>query len=83
MLVYRITPVDETIVQSANTSLYLNVGSDSASYKTLTFGTSASTNAWALEGDTIITAQASNWGRREFFYSTPWIKPENPSVAPL
>ncbi|KAG8168729.1 hypothetical protein KVR01_001478 [Diaporthe batatas] len=51
-------------IQSANTSLYLNVGSDSTSYKTLTFGTSASTNAWALEGDTIITAQASSWGRQ-------------------
>lgn len=57
--------VDETTVQSTNTSLYLNVGSDSTSYKTLTFGTAASTSAWALEGDTIITAQTSTWGRRE------------------
>ncbi|KKY37984.1 hypothetical protein UCDDA912_g02013 [Diaporthe ampelina] len=53
-------------IQSANTSLYLNVGSDSTSYKTLTFGTAASTSAWALEGDTIITAQGSTWGRREY-----------------
>lgn len=59
-------PADKTTVQSANTSLYLNVGSDSTSYKTLTFGTAASTSAWALEGDTIITAQSSTWGRREF-----------------
>ncbi|KAL2274091.1 hypothetical protein FJTKL_03698 [Diaporthe vaccinii] len=51
-------------IQSANTSLYLNVGSDSTSYKTLTFGTAASTSAWALEGDTIITAQSSTWGRQ-------------------
>ncbi|KAG6359323.1 hypothetical protein INS49_012844 [Diaporthe citri] len=51
-------------IQSANTSLYLNVGSDSTSYKTLTFGTAASTSAWALEGDTIITAQSSSWGRQ-------------------
>ncbi|KAJ0120332.1 hypothetical protein J7T55_001190 [Diaporthe amygdali] len=50
-------------IQSTNTSLYLNVGSDSTSYKTLTFGTAASTSAWALEGDTIITAQSSSWGR--------------------
>lgn len=56
---------DEAAVQSTNTSLYLNVGSDSTSYKTLTFGTAASTSAWALEGDTIITAQTSTWGRRE------------------
>jgi len=61
------TPVDESTVQSTNTSLYLNVGSDSTSYKTLTLGTSASTSAWALEGDTIITAQSSSWGRREYF----------------
>jgi hypothetical protein len=61
------TRVDESTVQSTNTSLYLNVGSDSTSYKTLTFGTSASTSAWALEGDTIITAQSSSWGRREYF----------------
>ncbi|POS72668.1 hypothetical protein DHEL01_v208933 [Diaporthe helianthi] len=58
------TPGDKTIVQSANTSLYLNVGGDSTSFKTLTFGTSASTSAWALEGDTIITAQGSSWGRQ-------------------
>lgn len=56
---------DGAAVQSTNTSLYLNVGSDSTSYKTLTFGTAASTSAWALEGDTIITAQTSTWGRRE------------------
>lgn len=67
--VKRGKPADKTIVQSANTSLYLNVGSDSTSYKTLTFGTAASTSAWALEGDTIITAQSSTWGRREFSLS--------------
>lgn len=58
-------PADMTTVQSTNSSLYLNVGNDSTSYKTLTFGTAASTSAWALEGDTIITAQTSTWGRRE------------------
>ncbi|KAL1865701.1 hypothetical protein Daus18300_007077 [Diaporthe australafricana] len=52
-------------IQSTNTSRYLNVGSDSTSYKTLTLGSAASTSAWALEGDTIITAQSSSWGRRE------------------
>ncbi|KAH7014638.1 uncharacterized protein B0I36DRAFT_299576 [Microdochium trichocladiopsis] len=51
-------------IQSANTTLYLNVGNDSTSYKTLTFGTTASTKAWGLEGDTIITTQGSTWGRQ-------------------
>lgn len=59
------TWLTRTVVQSTNTSLFLNVGSDSTSYKTLTFGSAASTSAWALEGDTIITAQGSTWGRRE------------------
>lgn len=53
-------------IQSTNTSLYLNVGDDSTSYKTLTFGKTASTNAWALEGDTIITSNGSPYGRRTY-----------------
>jgi hypothetical protein len=52
-------------IQSANTSLYLNIGSETTSYKSLTFGTTATTKAWALEGDTIITSQSSSYGRRE------------------
>lgn len=52
-------------IQSTNTSLFLNIGSDSTSYKTLTLGTTATMSAWALEGDTIITAQTSSYGRRE------------------
>lgn len=53
-------------IQSTNTSLFLNIGSESTSYKTLTLGTTATMSAWALEGDTIITAQTSSYGRREF-----------------
>jgi hypothetical protein len=53
-------------IQSTNTSLYLNIGSDSTSYKTLTFDKTASTTGWGLEGDTIITTQTSSYGRREF-----------------
>ncbi|KAJ4396029.1 hypothetical protein N0V93_000245 [Gnomoniopsis smithogilvyi] len=52
-------------IQSTNTSLFLNIGSDSTSYKTLTLGTTATMSGWALEGDTIITAQTSNYGRRK------------------
>ncbi|KAL1872635.1 hypothetical protein VTK73DRAFT_1439 [Phialemonium thermophilum] len=51
-------------IQSTNTSRYLNIGSDSTSYKTLTFDASPSTTAWGLEGDTIITTQSSSYGRQ-------------------
>jgi hypothetical protein len=51
-------------IQSTNTSRYLNIGSDSTSYKTLTFDAAASTTAWQLEGDTIITSTSSSYGRR-------------------
>lgn len=57
--------IDGTI-QSTNTSMYMNIGSDSTSYKTLTFGETGSTTGWGLEGDTIITTQSSSYGRREF-----------------
>lgn len=73
------TLLTKATVQSSNTSLYLNVGSDSTSYKTLTFGTAASTSAWALEGDTIITAQGSTWGRREFFSNLARLREPSPS----
>lgn len=55
-------------IQSTNTSLYLNIGSDSTSYKTLTFGKTGSTTGWGLEGDTIITTQTSSYGRRKCCY---------------
>ncbi|KAI1174564.1 hypothetical protein F4777DRAFT_553593 [Nemania sp. FL0916] len=52
-------------IQSANSSAYLVVGSDSTSYKTLTLSPTAGTApGWALEGDTIITGQTSAWGRQ-------------------
>jgi hypothetical protein len=54
-------------IESTNTTRYLNVGSDSTSYKTLTLAETANTTAWGLEGDTIITTTGSTWGRREFF----------------
>lgn len=53
-------------IQSTNTSNYINIGSDTTSYKTLTFGKTAVTTGWGLEGDTIITTQTSSYGRREF-----------------
>jgi len=55
--------IDGTI-QSTNTSMYLNIGNASTSYLPLTFGTTAETDAWALEGDTIITSQSSSYGRQ-------------------
>lgn len=57
-------------IQNTNSTMYLNIGSESTSYKTVTFGATASTKAWGLEGDTIITTQGSTWGRRESHRST-------------
>lgn len=51
-------------IQSANSSAYLTVGSDSTSYKTLTLSASNNAPGWALEGDTIITSTSSSWGRQ-------------------
>ncbi|KAI1760477.1 hypothetical protein GGR53DRAFT_470283 [Hypoxylon sp. FL1150] len=51
-------------IQSTNTSSYLNIGTDSTSYKTLTFAEASVTDAWALEGDTIITSTGSSYGRQ-------------------
>ena len=57
--------IDGTI-QSTKTNMYMNIGNDTTSYKTLVFDKLAGTNAWGLEGDTIITTKASSYGRREF-----------------
>jgi hypothetical protein len=62
-------------IQSTNSSLYINIGSDSTSYKTLTFDKTATTTGWGLEGDTIITTQTSTYGRREFRVSPRWARP--------
>ncbi|KAJ3960456.1 hypothetical protein N0V92_002874 [Colletotrichum tropicale] len=53
-------------IQSANSSAYLNIGSDTTSYKSLKFSNASETTAWGLEGDTIITTQGSTWGRRKW-----------------
>jgi hypothetical protein len=47
-----------------STSLYLNIANNSTSYKTLTFDSTPTFTGWALEGDTIITAQSSSFGRQ-------------------
>lgn len=62
-------------IESVNTTRYLNIGSDSTSYKTVTFSNASTTTGWGLEGDTIITTTASTWGRREFCFSSalPWL----------
>ncbi|CAI9632060.1 unnamed protein product [Alternaria burnsii] len=51
-------------IQSKKTSLYLNIATTSTSYKPLVWGTTGDTTAWGLEGDTIITAQGSSYGRQ-------------------
>ncbi|KAI6363422.1 hypothetical protein MCOR25_005914 [Pyricularia grisea] len=62
-------PTNDKIIEvvllylSVNTTMYLNVGTESTSYKSLTFGTTASTDSWGLEGDTIMTKPGSALGR--------------------
>jgi len=59
--------VSSTIILNSPTGgapLYLNIASGNASYLPVSFGTTASTTGWALEGDTIITSQSSPWGRQ-------------------
>ncbi|KAF2036238.1 hypothetical protein EK21DRAFT_83940 [Setomelanomma holmii] len=51
-------------IQSRKTSLYLNIQNATTSYKPLKWETSGTTNAWGLEGDTIITVQGSSYGRQ-------------------
>ncbi|KAI5795175.1 hypothetical protein EDC01DRAFT_787967 [Geopyxis carbonaria] len=61
------TGADFTIsgtIQDTASKKYLNVGTATTSYKPVTFDTAATTTAWGLEGDTIITTQASTWGRQ-------------------
>jgi hypothetical protein len=53
-------------IQSTNTSMYLNIGTSTTSYLPLSFNSTASTTAWGLEGDTIITESTSSYGRRKF-----------------
>jgi hypothetical protein len=53
-------------IQSTNTSMYLNIGTSTTSYLPLSFNNTASTTAWGLEGDTIITESTSSYGRRKF-----------------
>ena len=65
--------IDSTI-QSQNTSLYPNIGTNTASYLPLTFNATANTTAWGLEGDTIITEQSSSYGRRMFQFLPPGLR---------
>jgi hypothetical protein len=52
-------------IQSRKTSQYLNIQNATTSYKPLKWEATATTTAWGLEGDTIITVQGSSYGRRE------------------
>jgi len=49
---------------SNGSKVYLNIGNVSTSYKPLTFDSTATTTGWGLEGDTIITTNASPYGRQ-------------------
>lgn len=54
-------------IQSTNSSMYLNIGEKvgGKSYLPLSFNATSSGAPWALEGDTVITATGSTYGRRE------------------
>ncbi|KAH9907830.1 hypothetical protein F4778DRAFT_777207 [Xylariomycetidae sp. FL2044] len=54
-------------IQSTNSSSYLNIAAtdgETTSYKTLALAEAGDTDAWALEGDTIITTTGSAYGRQ-------------------
>ncbi|KAH8594812.1 hypothetical protein B0O99DRAFT_595294 [Bisporella sp. PMI_857] len=50
-------------IKSQNSSLYLNIGTNTKSYLPLSFDSTATSTPWALEGDTIITSNGSKYGR--------------------
>lgn len=53
-------------IQDTTSGLYLNADtSATTSYKAISFGATATTTGWGLEGDTIITTNASVFGRRK------------------
>ena len=53
-------------IQSVNSSLYLNIGTNAGkSYLPLTLDKASNTTAWGLEGDTVITVTGSGYGRRK------------------
>jgi len=56
-------------IKSQNSTMFLNIGTGSSSYLPLNFATTATTTAWGLEGDTIITANGSKYGRRENIFN--------------
>ncbi|KAG8973854.1 hypothetical protein FRC05_008074 [Tulasnella sp. 425] len=55
-------------------NLYLNIANSTTSYHALTFDSTATFTGWALEGDTIITAQSSQYGRQLNFLACPTSK---------
>ncbi|PVH85449.1 hypothetical protein DL98DRAFT_583546 [Cadophora sp. DSE1049] len=57
-------------IQGVNSSLYLNIGEKvgGKSFLPLSFGKTANTTAWGLEGDTVITVTGSTYGRRMYSF---------------
>jgi len=52
-------------IYDTTTGLYLNIGASTGfSYYPVSFGSTATFTGWALEGDTVITAQTSTYGRQ-------------------
>ncbi|RPA81238.1 hypothetical protein BJ508DRAFT_115648 [Ascobolus immersus RN42] len=51
-------------IKNERTGNFLNIQDASTSYKPLKFEATATTTGWALEGDTIVTANGSPYGRQ-------------------
>lgn len=62
-------------VQETNSSKYLNIQEADTSYKPLAFGANENFTGWDLEGDTLITAEASEYGRRKVFLKNLYHRP--------
>lgn len=62
-------------VQETTSSKYLNIQEADTSFKPLAFGAKENFSGWGLEGDTLITTEASEYGRRRFLdILTPFLR---------
>ncbi|KAH7107750.1 hypothetical protein BKA62DRAFT_145344 [Auriculariales sp. MPI-PUGE-AT-0066] len=63
--------ISGSIQLTGSSPTYLNIGSETTSYRSLSFGTASTFSGWGLEGDTIITTQSSSYGRQLNFAVCP------------
>ncbi|KAG8785614.1 hypothetical protein FRC15_001047 [Serendipita sp. 397] len=63
--------INGTIKLNSSPPVYLNIASTTNTYKALTFDSTATFSGWALEGDTLVTATGSAYGRQLNFLACP------------